>query len=95
MTATSPDASRPAIGHLTQAWGGLDAPALAQESLGAWICACTAWTNYVTRLATSASPLAVMDAGAQLMTDNLEICSRAAAARLKAGGVRAPLLNDA
>lgn len=108
MTAASPDVrpaavdlaeldavSRLAIGHWTQACGALDAYALARESLGAWTCACTAWTDYLSRLATSADPLAVMDAGTRLMADGLEICTRAAAARLAAGGVKTPLLNDA
>jgi len=88
-------ASRTALGQWAQAWGGIDSYALARESLGAWTCACTAWTDYLGRLATSTGPLAVMDAGARLMTDSLEICSRAAAERLTAGGVASPLLNDA
>ncbi|TAJ73609.1 MAG: hypothetical protein EPO51_04775 [Phenylobacterium sp.] len=105
MTATPPNpefdlarldaASRAAVGLWTQAWGGLDSYALARESMDAWACAWTAWTDYLGRLATSAGPLALMDAGTRLMTDNLEICSRAAATRLAAGGVATPLLNDA
>lgn len=87
--------ARDAFGLWTQAWGGMEQYAVAREALGAWACACTAWTDYLGRLATSAGPLAVLDAGARLMTDNLEICSRAAAARLQAGGLTAPLLNDA
>ena len=62
---------------------------------GAWACAWGVWGDYVSRLASCSSPLAAFDAGAQLMTDSLEICSRAAAARLRDGGVRTPLLNDA
>lgn len=88
-------ASQRALGHWTKAWGGLDAYALARESMGIWTCAGIAWTDYLGRMAACAGPLAAMDAGAQLMTDSFEICSRAAAARLKAGGVKAPLLNDA
>lgn len=50
-------------------------------------------TTYWRRVATCATPLELYDAGAQLMTDGLEIYSRAAAARLK--GLGAPLLADA
>ena len=87
--------ARDAFGLWTQAWGGMAQYAAAREAMGAWACACTAWTDYVARVAASTGPLAVLDAGARLMTDNLEICSRAAAARLTAGGLKTPLLNDA
>jgi hypothetical protein len=71
-------------------------PEVAAEVAGAWACAIDAWGDYVRRLAVSQSPLAVFEAGARLMTDSLEVCSRAAGARLRVGGaLRAPLLNDA
>ena len=64
-------------------------------AFGAWACAWRAWGDYLSRLASCSSPLAAFDAGAQLVTDGLNICSVAAAARLRDGGVRTPLLNDA
>lgn len=76
----------------TAAWR-LDGATEIEEALSAWTCACDAWTAYWRRVATCASPLELYDAGAQLMTDGLEIYSRAAAARLK--GLAAPLLADA
>lgn len=90
-TATAPQPFAP----WTQAWGGMDGYAFAQEAMSAWTCACAAWTDYLGRVATSTGPAALFDAGAQLMTDSLDICSRAAAARLKDVGVSTPLLNDA
>lgn len=79
----------------TQAANGFDGQALARESLATWACACSAWTDYLGRVAVSTGPLALYDAGVRLMTDSLEIYSRAAAAPLKAAGLPAPLLNDA
>ena len=72
-----------------------DPAAATPELFSAWTCAWSAWGDYLNRLAAASGPMAVLEAGSQLMTDNLEICSRAAAARLRAGGLRAPLLNDA
>lgn len=67
--------------------------ALASEGMGAWTCAWEAWATYLGRLAAASGPMDVLDAGAQLSLESLEICSRAAATRL--GGLRTPLLNDA
>jgi hypothetical protein len=67
----------------------------AQEACGAWACGLETWTAYMQRLSAADSPAAVYAAGAQFMTDNLEIFSRAAGARLLIGGLPAPLLNDA
>lgn len=69
--------------------------AAAKELVETWACACGAWTDYLSRLATAVGPAAVLEAGAQLMADSLDVCGRAAAVRLQSGGVRAPLLNDA
>lgn len=94
-TPTALDAAtRDALGLWTQAWG-VDGYAFTREAMGAWACASTAWMNYLGRLATSATPLAAFDAGSALMTDCLEICSRAASDRLKDAGLATPLLNDA
>lgn len=82
-------------GHSSQALGLWDPTATAQEMFGAWTCACGAWGDYLNRLAAASGPGAVVDAGTRLMTDSLEICSRAAAVRLRAAGLRSPLLNDA
>ncbi|MET3665756.1 hypothetical protein [Caulobacter sp. 1776] len=65
------------------------------ESCHAWACACEAWVDYLTRLTQAASPLAVFEAGAQLLDDSLSLGDRLAATRLRAAGVSAPLLNDA
>lgn len=67
--------------------------ALASEGMGAWTCAWDAWATYLGRLAVAKGPMDVLDAGAQLSLESMEICSRAAATRL--GGLRTPLLNDA
>lgn len=94
--AAQPDLAPPdAAGFWAQAWGGTESYTLAREAMEAWACAYMAWADYLSRLTTSAGPVAMLDAGARLMTDSLEICSRAAAARLAEGGVAAPLLNDA
>ena len=69
-------------------------PAAAQEMFGAWLGACSVWGDYLERLATALGPMAVLDAGTRLMADSLEICSRAAAARLGADSLGGPLLND-
>lgn len=87
-------ATRDALGPWVQAWG-VDGYAFACEAMGAWACASTAWMNYLGRLTTCATPLAAFDAGSALMTDCLEICSRAASDRLKDAGLATPLLNDA
>lgn len=83
------------LGHGPQALGLWDQTAATQELLGAWTCAWSAWGDYVGRLATASGPEAVFAAGTRLMTDSLEICSRATAVRLRAAGLRNPLLNDA
>ena len=83
------------LGRSVQALGLWDHAAVTQEIFGAWTCACSAWGDYLNRLATASGPMAVLDAGTQLMTDSLEVCSRAAAVRLRTGGLRSPLLNDA
>lgn len=67
--------------------------ALAGETYDAWTCACEAWVGYLGRLATASGPADVLEAGARLSLESVEICSRVAAHRL--GGLRAPLLNDA
>jgi hypothetical protein len=63
------------------------------ETAAAWTCAWEAWAAYLGRLAVAKGPMDVLDAGAQLSLESMEICSRAAATRL--GGLRTPLLNDA
>lgn len=65
------------------------------EGMSAWTGACTAWMDYVLRLSTATGPQALMDANAQLVNDSLQVCSRAAAAHLRAAGVSTPLLTDA
>lgn len=65
------------------------------EALDAWTGACTAWTDYLMRLTTAVGPQAVMEANAQLLSDGLQVCSRAAAAHLRVAGVKNPLLTDA
>ena len=69
-----------------------------QEMFSAWTCTWIAWSvwrDYLARLATASNSMMVLDAGAQLMTDSMEIGNRAAAVGLRAGGVYSPLLNDA
>lgn len=97
-TSTTPtafdSAARDTLGLWSQAWG-VDGYAFTREAMSAWACATTAWMNYLGRLATSPTPLAVFDAGSALMTDCLKICSQAASDRLKDAGLSTPLLNDA
>lgn len=90
MTApeTSPNAA-PA------AWAAWTSAAAVGEMLEAYACACDAWTGYVTRLAAARTPLDVLDAGARLSLECVEVCSRVAGQHLREGGVRSPLLNDA
>jgi hypothetical protein len=78
-------------GWLSAYWG----PAFFSETSWAWASVTQAWLDYVGRLATSASPFAAFDAGQQLMSDSFDIAGRAAAARLHAGHVFAPLLVEA
>jgi len=73
----------------------LDHTEMTGELVEAWACAFGVWGDYVRRLAASRTPLAVLEAGAHLMVDSADIWSRAAGARLRDGGVDAPLLNDA
>ena len=87
-TPTTPPRPDP----MPQLW---DHAAETQELFSAWTCAWSAWGDYLNRLAAASSPFEVLEAGSRLMTDSLEICSQAAAARLRAGGLRSPLLNDA
>lgn len=61
----------------------------------AWACGVGAWADYACRLAASQTPLAVFEAGVQLMSDSLNIYSRAAGVRLRDSGIDTPLLNDA
>lgn len=86
-TPAAPDRLPPAL-ETAAAW-----TVLASEGMGAWTCAWDAWAAYLGRLAVATGPMDVLDAGAQLSLESLEICSRAAATRL--GGLRTPLLSDA
>lgn len=88
-----PDATQ-AMGLWTTPFAGWD-PNAATELMSAGACAYDAWHAYVSRVATAATPVAVFEAGAQLMADSLDVCSRAAGSRLRAAGLSAPLLNDA
>jgi hypothetical protein len=91
--STSPTQNDPR--QSPQKLGLWDQTAATEEMFGAWTCAWSAWADYLNRLATASGPDAVFAAGNRLMTDSLEICSRATAGRLRAAGLRSPLLNDA
>jgi hypothetical protein len=67
--------------------------AVTEAALGTWTCAWDVWAGYLGRLAAASGPADVLDAGARLSIESLDICSRMAATRL--GGLRTPLLNDA
>lgn len=71
------------------------APALAEEMLDLWACGCSAWAAYATRLASTATPAGWIDANTRLMAEGLDLCSRAAALRLRHAGLAQPLLSDA
>jgi hypothetical protein len=71
-------------------WGPL---AATETALEAWTCAWEVWAGYLGRLAAASGPADVMEAGARLSLESLDICGRMAATRL--GGLRTPLLNDA
>jgi len=66
-----------------------------QEMLDLWSGAWSIWGDYLGRLAIAAGPMEMVAAGEQLVADSLQICGRITSARLRAGGVSAPLLNDA
>jgi hypothetical protein len=72
-----------------------DHAAEAREMLGLWSSAWGVWGDYLGRLGASPGPLEVFAAGEQLMADSFQICGRVVSGRLRDGGVRAPLLNDA
>ncbi|WP_141653131.1 hypothetical protein [Phenylobacterium immobile] len=65
------------------------------EATSVWTCAYEAWSDYLGRLSTAGSPLALFAAGAQLMNDSLQISGRATAKSLQDAGLASPLLNDA
>ena len=66
-----------------------------QEMLDLWSSGWGVWGDYLGRLAAAPGPLEMFAAGEQLVADGMQLCGRAVSARLRAGGVRAPLLNDA
>lgn len=68
-------------------------PIAADAALKAWTCGLEVWANYLGRLAAASGPADVLEAGARLSLDSLDICSHVAATRL--GALRTPLLNDA
>jgi len=72
-----------------------DQAAEAREMFGLWSSAWGVWGDYLGRLGASPGPLEVFEAGEQLMADSMRICGRVVSARLRDGGVRAPLLSDA
>jgi hypothetical protein len=89
---TAPQTLSPSGPGLPPGW---DPTVVASEMLGAYACACDVWTGYLTRLAAARTPMDVVDAGARFTLESVEICERAAAGRLREGGLRTPLLNDA
>lgn len=72
-----------------------DPAVFAEEMFSAYVCACDAWTGYLADLAAARGPLDVMDAGAKLTFETMDLCRRVAGVRLQDGGLAAPLLNDA
>ena len=72
--------------------GGED---LVAEATCVWTSASKAWVDYLTRLATASSPLAAFEAGADFLSESLQISDRAATTRLRGAGVVSPLLTDA
>lgn len=88
MNAASAPAVRPSPDETVAAWN-----ALTGEALGAWTCAWEAWADYLGRLAVASGPMDVLDAGARLSLESVDICNRVAATRL--GRLRTPLLSDA
>lgn len=100
MTATDPTPPPAALdpvheGFWAQPWSAADSQALVSETLNAWSCAFGAWGAYLTRLSLATGPAAVIEANTQFMTDSLDVCTRAAGARLRESGLKAPLLSDA
>jgi hypothetical protein len=100
MPATDPTPTPTALdaaheGFWAQPWSAADSQALVSEAVNAWSCAFGAWGAYLTRLSLATGPAAVLEANTQFMTDSLDVCTRAAAARLREAGLKAPLLSDA
>ncbi|HEY0649384.1 hypothetical protein [Phenylobacterium sp.] len=91
-TATALQEPTPAAAAALHAW---DAFGAAGEGLDLWFAACSAWGDYLAALSRAAGPAAVLDAQTRLFAESCDLCSLAAASRLKAAGVTAPLLNDA
>ncbi len=71
--------------------GGED---LLAEATCVWTSASEAWVNYLARLATASSPLAAFEAGADFLSESLQIGDRATTTRLRGAGVVGPLLTD-
>ncbi|MFZ5718207.1 MAG: hypothetical protein ACOY5Y_01935 [Pseudomonadota bacterium] len=72
-----------------------DAAALVEEALDLWACGIAVWGDYVARMAGAITPAAWLDANTRLVTNGLEVCTRATALRLRHAGLAQPLLNDA
>jgi hypothetical protein len=71
--------------------GGED---LMAETTCVWTSASKAWVEYLARLATARSPLAAFEAGADFLSESLQIGDRATITRLRGAGVVSPLLSD-
>jgi len=93
--AAAPAHPKAALGRWTADLAIYGPAAATREALCLWASGCGAWSDYIHRLASARSPTAVLEAGAQLLTDSVDLCGRTAAVRLHDAGVRAPLLNDA
>jgi hypothetical protein len=65
------------------------------QATSLWIFAWDAWVHYAARALAADSPMALYEAGAQWVSDSLDIGGRAAAARLRDGDLDTPLLSDA
>jgi len=88
MTIPAPAHGASPAFDATAAW-----TTLAGETLGAWTCAWGVWAGYLGRVAAASTPMDILDAGAKLSLESVDICSRVAASRLD--GLRGPLLSDA
>ena len=71
--------------------GGED---LMAEATCVWTSASRAWVEYLARLARAGSPLAAFEAGADFLSESLQIGDRATTTRLRGAGVVSPLLTD-